>query len=70
MLRYSISSCMNSLFLQYLIIRVIKGPALVPLDYLIHSFGEWGCVSVVYFPRVGPKGPALVRFHVIKKFEL
>ena len=67
MLRYSISSCMNSLFLQYLIIRVIKGPALVPLDYLIHNFGEWGRVYVVYLPRVGPKGPALVRFHVIKK---
>ena len=40
---------------------------LVSLDYLMHSFGGWGCVSVIYSPRVGLTGPALVRFHVIKK---
>ena len=40
---------------------------LVSLDYLIHSFGGWGCVSVIYSPRVSLKSLALVRFHVIKK---
>lgn len=37
------------------------------LDYLIHSFGRWSLVFVVYSPGVGPKGRALVRFHVKKK---
>ena len=31
--------------------------SLVPLDYLIHVSGGWNRVSMVYFPRVGPKGP-------------
>ena len=26
----------------------------------------WGFVFVVYSPRMGPKGPALVRYHAIK----
>ena len=42
----------------------------VPLDYLIQGSGGWGHVtrvSMVYPPRVDPKDPALVRFHVIKK---
>lgn len=38
----------------------------VSLDYLIHGFGGWGHVSMVYSLRVGQKGPTLVRFHVIK----
>jgi len=36
---------------------------------LIHGSSEWGCVSGVYSSGVSPKGPALVRFHVIKKYE-
>ena len=36
------------------------------LDYLIHDSGGWGHVSKVYSPGIGPKGLALVRFHVIK----
>jgi hypothetical protein len=35
--------------------------------HLIHGSGRWGRVSGVYYPRVGLKGPALVRFLVIKK---
>jgi hypothetical protein len=38
----------------------------IPLDYLIHGFGRWSRVYGVYFPGVGSKGPALLRFHVIK----
>ena len=44
-----------------------KFPLRAPLNYLIHDFDGWGCVSVVYSPGVGPKGLFLVRFHVIKK---
>jgi hypothetical protein len=29
--------------------------------------GRWGCVFGFYFPRVGPKGPALLRLLIIKK---
>uniref|UniRef100_A0A7N2KRJ1 Uncharacterized protein n=1 Tax=Quercus lobata TaxID=97700 RepID=A0A7N2KRJ1_QUELO len=36
------------------------------LDYLIHDSGGWGHVSKVYSLGIGPKGLALVRFHVIK----
>ena len=36
------------------------------LDYLIHNFGRWGRILVVYSLGEGPKGPTLVRFHVIK----
>lgn len=36
----------------------------VPLDYNIHGFGGWDCVSGVYSPGVGPKVSA---FQVIKK---
>jgi hypothetical protein len=32
------------------------------LDYLIHGSSGWGCVSGIFYPRVGPKGFALVRF--------
>ena len=39
----------------------------VPLDYVIHGFGRWGFIFVVYLPRVDPKGPALVRFSIKKK---
>jgi hypothetical protein len=35
----------------------------------IHSSCRWGCVSRVYNPRMGLKGPALVRFLVIKKIK-
>ena len=34
---------------------------------IVLFFGGWGHVSIVYSPMVGPKGPVLVRFHVIKK---
>jgi hypothetical protein len=37
------------------------------VDYPIHGFGVWGCVFVVYYPMVGPKGPALVIFLIIKR---
>jgi len=40
---------------------------IVPLDYLIHGFGGWGRVSMVYSLGVGAKGPTLVRFHIIKE---
>ena len=33
----------------------------------MHNSGGWGHISVVYFPRVGSKGSALVRIHVIKE---
>jgi hypothetical protein len=39
----------------------------VPLNYWIHGFDGWNHVSGVYSLRVGPKGPAFVRFHVLKK---
>ncbi len=39
----------------------------LPLDYPIHGFGGWGCVSVVYYPMVSSKDPALVRFLIMKK---
>jgi hypothetical protein len=42
----------------------------LPLDYQIHGFGRWSCVSAVYYQRVGSKGLALVRFLVIKKILL
>jgi hypothetical protein len=42
----------------------------LPLDYPIHGFGGWGRVSGIYYPRVGSKGPVLVRFLVIKKEEV
>jgi hypothetical protein len=38
----------------------------VLLDYLIHGSGGLGCVSEVYSPEVGLKGPTLVKFHVLK----
>ena len=34
---------------------------------MIHGFGRWGLVSVVYSPSVGRNSPALMRFHVIRK---
>ena len=37
------------------------------LDCLIHGSGGWGFVSVVYQSGVGPKGPALRGFRIIKK---
>ena len=39
----------------------------LPMNYLIHGSGGWGRESWVYYPRVGPKGPALVRFLIIIK---
>lgn len=39
----------------------------VPLDRLIHDFGGCGRVSWDYSPRLGMKGLAFVRFHVIEK---
>lgn len=44
-----------------------ESPLGIPLDYLIHGSSVWGRVSMVYYPRMGPKRLALVRFHVIKK---
>ena len=44
-----------------------KSPTGVPLNYLIHSSSGWSRVFVVYSLRMGLKGLALVRFHVIKK---
>ena len=41
-----------------------------PLDYPIHDYGGWGCISGVHYPRVCPKDPALVRFLVIKKKKM
>lgn len=46
-----------------------KSPIGVPLNYLINSSSRWSRVSVVYSLRMGLKGLALVRFHVIKKFK-
>ena len=40
------------------------------LDCLIHDSSEWGHVSMVYSPGVGPKGPSLVRFYVINKNDI
>ena len=37
------------------------------MDYLINGSSGWGCALVVYSLEVDPKGPALVRLHVIKK---
>lgn len=42
-------------------------PMALLLDCLIHDSGEWGHVSMVYSPGVGPKGPSLVSIYVIKK---
>lgn len=42
-------------------------PMALLLDCLIHDSGELGHVSIEYSPGVGPKGPSLVRFYVIKK---
>lgn len=41
-------------------------PTKCSLDYLIHDSGGWGHVFKVYSPGIGPKGLALVWFHVIK----
>lgn len=38
----------------------------VLVDYLIHGSGEWSSVIEFYSLRVSSKGPALVKFHVIK----
>jgi len=39
----------------------------VKLNYImIHGSNRWGHVSMVYSPKMGPKGPTLVRFHIIK----
>ena len=44
---------------------LVWSPLGVSLHYLIHSSDGWSCVSVVYSLGVGPKGPTLVRFHLI-----
>jgi hypothetical protein len=40
------------------------------LDYLIHGFARWSCVFRVYSLGVSLKGPALVRFLVLKKIKI
>jgi hypothetical protein len=40
------------------------------LDYLIHGFARWSCVFRVYSLGVSLKGPALVRFLVLKKKKI
>ena len=48
----------------------VQSRLVVSLDYLIHGSSGWDCVSMVYFLGVGPKGPALVRFHIITKKQI
>ena len=46
-------------------------PIRVPLAYLlyIYGYGGWGCIFVIYFSRISPKDPSLLRFYVIKKIK-
>ena len=48
----------------------VQSRLVVSLDYLIHGSSGWDYVSMVYFLGVGPKGPALVRFHIITKKQI